>query len=71
MNDFEVREMAGVRGTKPGGEDRWVALKEHQGCVEVAIDGSFQTYINVADARKLANQLRRLALRIEKRIVVK
>lgn len=64
MTDSEVSEMAGVKGS--GDNPRWVALREKGKhiCIQVDIYG---TNLTVAEARKLANQLRRLALRIERK----
>lgn len=72
MNDFEVREMAGVKGTGYTKDDDklWVLLSEWPENIHIKISLT-STLLTVAEARKLANQLRRLALRVEKRIVVK
>jgi type IV pilus biogenesis protein CpaD/CtpE len=71
MNEFEVREMAGVHGTGNGGsatDQRWVELYEGEHSITVTI-GNYQTGLTVEEAKKLARQLSRLARRIENRIL--
>lgn len=62
-----VREIAGVHATgsatKP---DVWLRLSEQDGTV--SLDSTYaDAYLTVAQARKLARQLYRLARRVEKR----
>lgn len=68
IQEPSVREMAGVKATRNVGteETRWVEVREGNARLSVTID-TRHAYLSVDEARKLARQLYRLALRIEKR----
>lgn len=68
VQEPSVREMLGVYGnaSSDASYQKWVEMKELDGGVHIA-SGSFGSVLSVSQARRLAQQLYRLARRIEKR----